>query len=100
MSESLTGSQRRYLRGLGHHLRPVVHVGEAGVSEAVVAATEEALAHHELIKVRFLQGGRGERREMAAGLCDACGAELVQLIGRMALIYRPAERPEIRLPDD
>lgn len=70
------------------------------MSEAVVAATEEALAHHELIKVRLLQGDRSSRREMAEKLTGACGAELVQLIGRMALIYRTAEKPEIQLPAD
>ncbi|HKJ72465.1 MAG TPA: ribosome assembly RNA-binding protein YhbY [Gammaproteobacteria bacterium] len=100
MASSLTSKQRRHLRGLAHALQPVVQVGDAGVSDAVAAAAEEALAHHELIKVRFQQGDRGERRGMTETLCAATGAELVQEIGRMAVLYRPAEEPEIQLPGD
>ncbi len=94
----LTNRQRKFLKAKAHHLHPVVLVGEAGLSEAVDAATDEALAAHELVKVRFQQGDRRERREMAESLCQRCGAELIQEIGRMAVLYRRAEDPGIKLP--
>jgi RNA-binding protein len=100
MASALTSKQRRFLRSRAHALQPVVQVGDAGVSDAVVAATEEALAHHELIKTRFQQGEKAERRAMVEALCAATGAELVQEIGRMAVLYRPAEDPAIQLPPD
>jgi len=100
MSSSLTSKQRRFLRSRAHDLQPVVTVGDAGASAAVVAATEEALTHHELIKVRFQQGDKAERRAMVATLCAGTGAELIQEIGRIAVLYRPAEAPEIQLPTD
>jgi len=100
MATGLTSKQRRFLRSRAHALQPVVQVGEAGASDAVIAATEEALAHHELIKVRFQQGDKGERRTMVTTLCQGTGAEMVQEIGRMAVLYRPAEEPQIQLPQD
>ena len=100
MSSSLTSKQRRFLRSQAHDLQPVVQVGDAGVSEAVTTAAEEALAHHELIKVRFQQGDKAERRAMVEALCAGTGAELVQEIGRIAVLYRPAAEPVIQLPAD
>ena len=99
MSSALTSKQQRFLRSRAHHLQPVVQVGDGGASEAVVAATEEALAHHELIKVRFQQGDKAERRAMVETLCAGTGAHLVQEVGRIAILYRPAEEPVIQLPE-
>ncbi len=97
--DTLTGKQRRYLRSLGHHRRPVVQVGQGGVSEAVVRATGEALAAHELVKVKFGEGAGGERRDLAARLAQATGAHLVQVLGRTALLYRRhPDAPKITLP--
>ncbi|MFA9461665.1 ribosome assembly RNA-binding protein YhbY [Thiohalorhabdus methylotrophus] len=95
---ALTNKQRSFLKGKAHSLHPVVQLGEAGLTEAVTAATDEALAHHELIKVRFQQGDREERRALAKDICDRTGADLVQEIGRMAVLFRPAEEPQIQLP--
>jgi len=96
----LTSKQRRFLRSRAHSLHPIVQVGEPGLTDAVVQATDEALSHHELLKIRFQQGDKGERRAMVAELCQRVGAELVQEIGRMAVIYRPAEEPVLQLPTD
>ena len=62
----LTGQQRKWLRGRAHPLKPLVHVGEAGLSEAVIAATKAALDQHELIKIRLHQPS--QKRETAARL--------------------------------
>jgi RNA-binding protein len=96
----LTSSQKRHLRGLAHHLKPVVMLGQQGVSQGVLAELDAALEHHELVKVRLGSLGGPEPRERVIGeLCAATGAERVQTIGHVAVLYRPArEAPRIRLP--
>jgi RNA-binding protein len=83
----LTGKQRRALRALGHHLEPVVLVGQHGVTDAVVAAVDQALHDHELIKVKVNEGPE-DRKEAAQRLAEATGAELAQLLGRTALLFK------------
>lgn len=81
-------SQKKKLRGLGHKLKPVVTVGDSGLSESVLAEYESSLAHHELIKVRIRVGDRNARDEIIRSLCESSQAELIQRIGNVALIYR------------
>lgn len=95
----LSPGQKKYLRGLGHSLKPVVTVGSAGVTSAVVAELDGALDHHELVKVKVRGDDRPARQETIKALCEATGSTLVQQIGHMALLYRPdPESPAIRLP--
>ncbi|HEV8245710.1 MAG TPA: ribosome assembly RNA-binding protein YhbY, partial [Polyangiaceae bacterium] len=84
----LIGKERRYLRALAHSLKPVVLVGNQGVSEAVLRAIDEALGTHELIKVKI--GGDGSEQLGTVGLriATTMRAELVQVIGRMLVLYR------------
>ncbi len=86
----LTGKQRRQLRALGHHLEPVVIVGQSGVTEGVVAAVAQALHDHELIKVKINEGPES-RQEAAQKLAEGTGAELAQLLGRTALLFKKRE---------
>jgi RNA-binding protein len=88
----LSESQKKYLRGLGHALKPVVMIGDAGLTEGVWSEFNSCLEHHELIKVRVKVGDRQ--------LCDSGGAELVQRIGNMALLFRenPEKKKRIQLP--
>jgi RNA-binding protein len=95
----LGGKQRRYLRGLGHHLEPVVQVGKDGLSEGLLGALDAALQQHELIKVRLGESVTGDRHEVAAALASATSSDLVQVLGRTLLLYRArAEEPTIVLP--
>jgi RNA-binding protein len=94
----LSGKQKRYLRGLGHGLKAVVTVGKGEVSEALIRETGEALAAHELIKVKILESCLLERGEVAAALAGACGAEVAQILGRTFLLYRRGDEPKIELP--
>jgi RNA-binding protein len=95
----LTGKQRRFLRGLGHHLEPVVQVGKDGLSEGLVGALDSALLTHELIKIKLGEAAGSDRDVIGAALAEACGADLVQILGRTVLLYRPrAEDPAIELP--
>ena len=94
----MNGKARRHLRGLGHHLNPIVRVGQGGVTEGVVQATEQALLEHELIKIRVREAPV-DRKEAAGILAEKCGAEVVQILGKMILLYRPhPEEPTIKLP--
>lgn len=96
---SLSEPQKKFLRGLGHQLKPVIMVGEAGLSEPVLREFEATLTHHELIKVRVRTGDRQSRNEMIERLCRQSGAELVTRVGNVALLYRRNnEKPRIRLP--
>lgn len=92
-------SQKKYLRGLGHALKPVVMIGESGLTDPVRAEFESSLEHHELIKLRVKVGDRAERDSIIDALCKSNDAELVQRIGNMALVYREnPEKKRIRLP--
>jgi len=94
----LTGKQRRLLRGMGHHLEPVVIVGQAGVTEGVIAAVEQALHDHELIKVKINEGPE-TRQEAAQRLAEGTGAELAQLLGRTALLFKKRQDEDSEFPD-
>lgn len=98
---SLTEKQKKHLRGLGHALEPVLLTGAAGVTPGVLAELDATLAHHELVKVRVRAAERSERDTMIEALCAASGAELVQRIGHVALLWRPnPERRRVPLPRD
>jgi RNA-binding protein len=94
----LTGKQARYLRGLGHHLKPVVMIGKEEVNAAVIAAVEEALEAHELIKVKLQEGCLSDRRDVAQELSAATGSAVAQILGKIILLYRPNKEQKIQLP--
>ena len=82
----LTSKQRRYLRGLAHHLRPIVQIGQAGITDPVLAAIDEALHDHELIKVKL--GDAESKKDDAQSIATACAASVCGLIGHIAILYR------------
>jgi RNA-binding protein len=97
---SLSETQKKYLRGLGHQLKPVIMIGDSGLTAGVSKELENAVLHHELIKVSVRVGDRQERDRVIAQICDDHAAQLVQRIGNMALVYRenPEKKKRIRLP--
>jgi RNA-binding protein len=95
---SLTETQKRHLRKLAHNLKPLVIIGGNGLSEGVVNEIDQTVAHHELIKVRVNAMDREERDAMITAICETLKCTLVQRIGHIAVLYRPAEKPAIRLP--
>ena len=98
-SPKLTNGQRRHLRGLGHHLRPVVQIGHHGLTEGLVTALDKALETHELVKVKALETCPVDREVAALWLHEATGAAVVQVLGRTLLVYRARPKdPTIRLP--
>jgi RNA-binding protein len=96
---NLQGKQKRFLRGLGHHLDPVVYMGKEGFSDNLTKATREAFKTRELIKVKLGQNCAVPTEEAAAALSGLTGAVVVQLIGRTILLYLPNKKlkPEQRI---
>ena len=95
----ITSSLQRHLRGLSHHLKPVVMIGQKGLTESVIAELTEALAHHELIKVKVSAGDRVERDDIIMRLCRDADAHLVHRIGHVAVLFkRNHEEPKLELP--
>jgi len=92
---NLTNQQRRQLRSLAHHLKPVVMVGDKGITENLLAELDRALESHELIKVTIAGADKNERRTLSEELCQNSSAELVQMIGRITVLYRAAQEPKI-----
>ena len=93
----LDSTQRRYLRSLAHPLKPIVFVGEGGVSPAVLAALNEALTSHELVKVRLRQPN--DKKATANELADATASGLCGVVGHTVVLYRAnPNEPEIELP--
>lgn len=98
---SITGKQKRWLKKQTHHLKPVVMVGQHGITEAVLAEIDQALSHHELLKVKVGGGDREERDAAIARITESTGATLVGRIGHVASFYRanPEKRDPILLQD-
>ncbi|MCL6452481.1 MAG: ribosome assembly RNA-binding protein YhbY [Alicyclobacillus sp.] len=95
----LTGSQRRALRALAHHVQPTMQIGKAGVTGGVLQQLELELESHELVKLSVLETSPIPRDEVAERLTEETGAEWVQSIGRTVVLYRRSEeRPRIELP--
>lgn len=95
----LTGKEKRYLRSLANTIEPVVQVGKGGVNDSVLFSLNEALEARELVKVKVLKNCLDEVKDVAQELAAQGNAELVQVIGRNVLLYRPnAKKPLIQLP--
>jgi RNA-binding protein len=93
--QELTGTQRKYLRGLAHHLKPVVHVGRHGVTAPVLQEVEDALENHELIKVKLVDP-QGRKKELSQELSEGSGAAWVGLVGNIVTLYRQHPDPDKR----
>jgi len=94
----LTGKQKHFLRALAHHRKPVVTVGDSGLTENVIAEIDQALAHHELIKVKIRIGDRESRQQAITNICEKTSCEEVQKIGQVAVFYRASTKGQISLP--
>lgn len=97
MAETLSGFQRKYLRGLAHGLKPIVLIGREGLAAGVIRAIHEGLQQHELIKIKFNEcDDKDERAQLATEIATQTRREQVGAIGHTIILYRPQSDPERR----
>ncbi len=95
----LTNNQKKFLRSMGHALKPVVMIGQQGLSESVLAELETTMNKHELLKIKIRAGGKDEKQQMINQIVDVSKSHLIQVIGNIMVIYRAFdEEPQIILP--
>ncbi|MBT8115514.1 MAG: ribosome assembly RNA-binding protein YhbY [Arenicella sp.] len=95
---TLSGKQKNYLRGIAHNRSPVVSIGNKGFTDAVLKEVELALDKHELIKIKLPGGSKAGKLALLDKITDASGSESVQLIGRVAVLFRAGDEAVITLP--
>jgi RNA-binding protein len=101
MAQQLKGSARTYLRGLAHHLKPVIYLGKQGVTDSFIESVNQALDTHELIKLKF-NSFKEERKTLAKDIEARTNSEMVGMIGHIAIYYREqhdADKRKIQIPD-
>jgi RNA-binding protein len=91
---SMTGKDRAGLRAEAHHLKPLVHVGHAGLTPALLSSLDDVLRTHELVKAQVAQAGELSARDAANEVAALMKAEVIQVIGRTFTLYR--ENPELK----
>lgn len=95
--KKLESFQRKYLRGLAHDLKPVVFIGQKGITDALKASINEALDAHELIKLKFVDfKEKSQKIEMAEAVEKLTGCQMAGMVGHIAIFYRQHKNPEKR----
>ena len=96
----LTSKQRAHLRGLAHGIKPTVHIGKDGVTDAAVSNLQQTFGGSELVKVRVLESAPESAKQTAHALAAAViDTAVVQVTGRTVVLYRPdPDTPQVRLP--
>ena len=96
---TITKNQHKYLRGLCHDLKPVVSLGQKGITDALLDELNIALGHHELVKIKLAVDDRDLRKQIIDELCSRSQAENIQVIGKTLSLYRAnPDKPVISLP--
>ena len=95
--KKLKGYQKKYLKGLAHGMKPLVFVGQKGLSPAVIKTVDESLKKHELIKLKFIDfKEKDQKEEIAGAIEDETSSELVGMVGHIAIFYRQHRDPDKR----
>ena len=98
--DKISAFQKKFLRGMAHHLEPVVMVGKNGMTKNVLNMTENALQSHELIKIRFIEL-KDQKKDIAEEISSKTKSEIVGMIGHVAILYRRSpdkKKRKINLP--
>ena len=95
---SLNKKQIQHLKGVAHPLKPIVLLGNNGLTEAVIAEIDYALNHHELIKVKIPTDDRENKALIVDAICRETKSTQVQVIGKTLVIYRESAEKKIRIP--
>lgn len=94
--ETLSGADRKFLRGRAHHLKPAVMIGHQGIHDGLIRQMDQALADHELIKIKFLNLKK-QKQAVCEALAEKTGSHWAGLVGHVAVFYRRNPDPEKRL---
>lgn len=94
----MNNRQRAYLSGLASKLNPIFQIGKASLTPEIVAAIDEALEKRELIKISILKNCFDDPKEIAQMLAERTHSSVVRIIGKKIILYRPAKKPVIELP--
>jgi RNA-binding protein len=95
----LTSKQKKHLRSLAHHLNPIFQIGKGGVNDHLIKHIEEAIEVRELIKLTVLNNCLEDKQDIAVEIADRSKAELVQVIGKIIVLYKQSkEHKSIELP--
>ena len=94
---SLSNEQKKRYRSIGHALNPVVTIAGNGISDNVLAEIDRALNDHELIKIKLVIEDKDSRKKAIASICNAMNASVVQEIGKVVVLLRPAKKPNKKL---
>ena len=89
----LTGNQRKKLKSNAHHLKPIVQVGQKGLTETLIKSVDEALESRELIKIKFIEY-KNEKKELSVKIASETGAEVIGSIGNIVILYRKKKDKE------
>jgi RNA-binding protein len=95
---TLNKKQIQYLKGVAHPLKPVVMLGNNGLTEAVVAEIDYSLNHHELIKIKIPTDDRDNKALIVEAICRETNGTKIQVIGKTLVLYRQSEEKKIRIP--
>ena len=94
---SLTNTEKKRFRAIGHNLKPVVIIAQKGLTENIGLEINRALDSHELIKLKLQIPDRAAKQQLTEEICKNYKAEAVQTIGHVLLLYRAAKRPDPKL---
>ena len=95
--KKLTSIQAKYLRGLAHNLKPIVFVGQKGLSQTLIQSVDEAFRGHELIKIKFIDyKEKAQKKEIAAVIENQTDCRMAGMIGHIAIFYKPHSDPDKR----
>lgn len=88
---TLSNKQKKFLKGVAHHMRPLVQVGKNGCTDSLIKELDNVLASHELVKVKIMTDDQSDFQSLASELEKSTNAELIQKVGHMALFFRQKE---------
>ncbi len=95
----LNSKDKAYLKALGHHLKPVIQIGKGGIEPSFIENLESTVEYHELIKIKVLENSGDDKLVIAKKIEKATAGNIVQIIGKTLLYYKPFKKdPQIKLP--
>jgi|TARA_B100001996_G_C18584125_1_gene563470 RNA-binding protein len=93
----ISNSKKKHFRSIGHNLKPIVTIAQKGITENIKKELNRALTEHELVKIKLLTSDRSKKKKLSSEICSELGAECIQSIGHIVLLYRMAKKPDARL---